>query len=112
MKLAKLPDRVPVKLQVTLAPDLAARLRDYADLYQQTYGAREEPVDLVPFMVEAFLDSDPEFRRVSRTKTGKGDDAEQPATSSRRPAFDDADQVIRELRRPRSPVSPGASSES
>lgn len=81
MKLSKLPDRVPVKLQVTLAPDLAARLRHYADLYAETYGAREEPSDLVPFMLEAFLDSDAEFRRASRTKSGKGDEAEQPSAS-------------------------------
>ena len=36
VKLARLPDRVPVKMQVTLPPDLAARLRDYADLYAET----------------------------------------------------------------------------
>ena len=31
VKLARLPDRVPVKMQITLPPELAARLRDYAD---------------------------------------------------------------------------------
>ena len=59
VKLARLPDRVPVKMQVTLPPDLAARLRDYADLYAETYGAREEPADLVPYM----LDVVPQRRR-------------------------------------------------
>jgi hypothetical protein len=66
MKLAKLPDRTPVKLTTTLMPHLAARLRDYADFYAETYGNREEVADLIPFMLEAFLDGDPDFRRASR----------------------------------------------
>lgn len=66
MKLSKLPDRTPVKLSTTLAPNLAARLRDYADFYAETYSSREEVADLVPFMLEAFLDSDADFKRASR----------------------------------------------
>jgi hypothetical protein len=66
MKLSKLPDRTPVKLSMTLPPNLAARLRDYADFYAETYGTREEVADLVPFMLEAFLDGDTDFRRASR----------------------------------------------
>ncbi len=66
MKLSKLPDRTPVKLTATLTPSLAARLRDYADFYAGTYGTREEVADLVPFMLEAFLDGDADFRRASR----------------------------------------------
>ena len=66
MKLAKLPDRTPIKLTTTLMPNLVARLRDYADFYAETYGTREEVADLVPFMLEAFLDGDAEFRRASR----------------------------------------------
>ena len=62
VKLARLPHRVPVKMQVTLPPDLAARLRDYADLYAETYGVREERAELVPYMLNAFLNSDAEFR--------------------------------------------------
>jgi len=66
MKLAKLPDRTPIKLTITLMPNLAARLRDYAEFYAETYGTREEVADLVPFMLEVFLDGDAEFRRASR----------------------------------------------
>ncbi len=66
MKLSKLPDRTPVKLSTTLSPNLAARLREYADFYAETYGTREEVADLVPFMLEAFLDGDADFRRVRR----------------------------------------------
>jgi hypothetical protein len=71
VKLARLPDRVPVKMQITLPPDLAAHLRDYADLYAETYGLREEPADLVPFMLESFLRGDAGFRKAMREKAGK-----------------------------------------
>jgi hypothetical protein len=80
MKLSKLPDRTPVKLTTTLMPNLAARLRDYADFYAETYGNREEVADLVPFMLEAFLDGDADFRRISRSTRVK--DASNPTSQS------------------------------
>jgi hypothetical protein len=40
---------------MTLTPTLAARLRDYAEFYAETYGTGEEMADLVPFMLEAVL---------------------------------------------------------
>jgi hypothetical protein len=66
VKLSKLPDRTPVKLSTTLTPNLAVRLHSYADFYAKTYGVREEVADLVPFMLESFLDGDADFRRASR----------------------------------------------
>ena len=71
MKLSKLPDRTPIKLSTTLTPTLAARLRDYAEFYAETYGTREEVADLIPFILEAFLDSDSEFKRASRAGGAK-----------------------------------------
>ena len=64
-------------MQVTLPPYLAARLRDYGDLYAETYGVREEPADLVPYMPNAFLNGDAEFsgRRCVR-KPGRRKKAE------------------------------------
>jgi hypothetical protein len=112
LKLSKLPDRVAVKLQVTLAPDLAARLRDYADLYEQTYGVREEPAELVPFMLEAFLSSDPEFRRAGRAKSSVESQVPatpKPAASSREgelgPATEGLRRPIRSLRPQSDPSS-------
>lgn len=67
MKLAKLPDRTPVKLNVVLTPVLAQRLRDYAEFYAATYGNKEEVADLIPFMLKAFLDGDADFRKARRT---------------------------------------------
>lgn len=63
LKLAKLPDRTPVKLAITVTPDLHRALSDYAALYAQTYG-RDEPIaELIPAMLTAFLESDRSFRR-------------------------------------------------
>jgi len=58
IKLAKLPDRIPVKMTVTLPSELVARLRSYADLYAEQYGTREEPTELVPYILDAFLRTD------------------------------------------------------
>ena len=69
MKLAKLPDRTPVKMNIVLAPNLAKRLREYADFYSETYGSREEVTQLIPFMLEAFLDNDSKFCRSARKRT-------------------------------------------
>jgi len=63
LKLAQLPDRNPVKLSISVMPDLHQALADYAALYAQTYG-REEPVsELIPAMLAAFLESDRHFVR-------------------------------------------------
>lgn len=63
LKLAKLPDRTPVKLTITLGADLNQALKDYAGIYQATYGVSEQVVDLIPFMLDAFLQSDKGFAR-------------------------------------------------
>lgn len=84
MKLSKLPDRTPVKLSVTLMPDLAARLRDYADFYAETYGVREEVTDLVPFMLKTFLDGDADFRRANRAGSVKEVPTIEPNSPAKR----------------------------
>ncbi|SCB28295.1 hypothetical protein GA0061099_1004137 [Bradyrhizobium yuanmingense] len=63
MKLAKLPDRTPVKMNVVVMPGLAQRLREYAAFYAETYGSKEEVTELIPFMLEAFLDGDVAFKK-------------------------------------------------
>jgi hypothetical protein len=63
LKLAQLPDRTPVKLGISIMPELHQALGDYAALYAQAYG-REEPVaDLIPAMLSAFLESDRAFSK-------------------------------------------------
>lgn len=68
LKLPKLPDRTPIKLAITITPDLHQLLQDYAALYAAAYG-REEPIaELIPAMLAAFLESDRSFAR-SRTRS-------------------------------------------
>ena len=63
IKLAKLPDRTPVKLAVSLPPDLMASLTDYAAVYNEIYGQSETVVELVPHMLAAFLAGDRGFAK-------------------------------------------------
>ncbi len=61
LKLPQLPDRNPVKLSISVMPDLHQALNDYAALYASSYG-REEPIaELIPAMLSAFLESDRGF---------------------------------------------------
>lgn len=70
MKLDKLPDRTPVKLTASFAPEDHADLTLYADLYAETYGEPAALMDLVPFIVRAFLAGDPAFKRAKKSRTG------------------------------------------
>lgn len=63
LKLAKLPDRTPVKLTIALMPDLHQALIDYAALYAEAYGRGEPVVELIPAMLGAFLEGDRAFAR-------------------------------------------------
>ena len=63
LKLTQLPDRIPVKLTITLNPDLKKALDDYAALYARTYGDEEPVAELVPFMLESFLKADTGFKK-------------------------------------------------
>src|SRR3546814_2048857 len=58
LKLGKLPDRTPVKLAVTLPPDLHQALQAYAGAYEQAYGIAEPLGELIPAMPAAFLESE------------------------------------------------------
>lgn len=75
LKLPKLPDRTPVKLAVTVTPDLHRTLNDYASIYNEHYGQSAPLTELVPHMLASFLASDRGFAkaRESLTKTGKND---------------------------------------
>jgi hypothetical protein len=66
LRIGQLPDRTPVKLTVSVDPDLASALADYAALYAETYGAEEKPETLVPAMLDMFLSSDAGFKRARK----------------------------------------------
>ena len=63
LKLARLPDRTPVKLTIVVSPDLFRALGDYAAIYNETYGQKEPVTELVPHMLGAFLASDRGFAK-------------------------------------------------
>ncbi len=66
LKLAKLPDRTPVKLTISMSPDLAKALEEYARVYAQVHGVPEPVVELVPAMLTVFLESDRGFAKSRR----------------------------------------------
>lgn len=68
LRLPRLPDRSPVKLTITLPPDLHRHLSTYADLYREQYGEAESITELIPFMLRLFLETDKAFVR-ARTRT-------------------------------------------
>jgi len=68
LKLPRIPDRTPVKFTISILPDLHQAIVEYAALYSQTYG-REEPItELIPAMLEAFLESDRVFAARRRNR--------------------------------------------
>ncbi len=67
LKLPKLPERTPVKLTVALSPQLHTDLVRYLDLYRTAYDdTTATAADLIPAMLEFFLDSDRAFRIARR----------------------------------------------
>ena len=73
LKLAQLPDRVPIKVTITVQPELKKALEDYALIYAKSYGAEEQVAELIPYMLDAFLKADVAFRN------GRKELQDQPA---------------------------------
>jgi len=66
LKLGQLPDRNTVKISFTASPELKSALGDYAEIYSRTYGQKEGVADIIPFMLEAFLNADHGFKRARK----------------------------------------------
>lgn len=90
LKLAKLPDRTPVKVTVTLAPDLHRDLCNYAVLYRAEYGDGETVADLIPYMLASFLDGDRAFGKARKTDAPAVADDPPPSKRRGRPKKDGA----------------------
>ena len=63
IRLPRLPDRTPVKLSISILPELHQALADYAAHYARIYGSQEQITDLIPAMLAGFIESDREFQR-------------------------------------------------
>lgn len=91
LKLAKLPDRTPVKITITVSPDLNQALQEYAALYRETYGEAEPVPQLIPYMLESFLESDRSFAKARKEKQLEGGArSESPARQASRRRTPDA----------------------
>jgi hypothetical protein len=84
LRLARLPDRTPVKIGISVAPELHAALAAYADAYQAAYGRAESVAELIPFMLTTFIESDSGFRKARRSLEPVEIDAGKPPKSRRR----------------------------
>jgi len=86
LKLAKLPDRTPVKIAVTVSPQLGAKLNLYVELYNALYSGSDEAVaDLIPYMLESFLEADRNFVKAFKERESKSEPlASQPEFRRRR----------------------------
>jgi len=69
LKLARIPDRTPVKVTISVTPDLNDALAAYADVYRSTYGQAESVTDLIPYMLRSFLDGDRAFLLARRSNS-------------------------------------------
>lgn len=70
LRLSKLPERTPVKVTISVSPELNQALLDYAALYEETYGQAEPVQELIPAMLASFLDGDRLFARRRRAQGG------------------------------------------
>src|SRR5262249_35237974 len=87
LKLAKLPDRTPVKITFKASPDLVQTLNDYCAVYRAIYEQPHETIEeLIPFMLAAFMEADPQFKKARKQALGTDDAAatENSADRNRR----------------------------
>lgn len=68
LRLAKLRDRTPVKLTISVSPELNQTLVDYAKAYEAAYGQTEPVAELIPAILASFLESDRAFARARRSQ--------------------------------------------
>lgn len=85
LKLSKLPDRTPVKITITVSPELNRALLQYAEIYRVTYGQTESVAELIPFMLGAFVDGDRGFAKASKEDGAGAAPLEPPRRRRGRP---------------------------
>jgi hypothetical protein len=68
LKIGRLPDRKPVKITIAVSAALDKKLHSYAEAYRAAYSEDEKVGDLIPYMLDQFLDGDRGFAKSRRTK--------------------------------------------
>lgn len=87
LKLGRLPDRKPVKITIHVSAALDKKLQSYAEAYRAAYGEDEKVSELIPFILDRFLDGDRGFARARKEREPANDgrtSAGPPRTASRR----------------------------
>lgn len=85
LRLAKLPDRTPVRITVTVPAALNQALSQYAEMYRAAYGQSESVPELIPFMLDAFLMSDRGFAKARKDVIAAPPPADRPVRTRRDP---------------------------
>lgn len=66
LKIGPLKDRTPIKLNLSLDPDLYADLQDYAAIHTKAFGKQVSPADIAPSILKMLIDSDTGFKRARK----------------------------------------------
>lgn len=66
LKIGPLPDRTPIKLSLSVDPDLQSDLSDYAAVHARAYGKDVSVAEIIPSMLRALIDSDAGFKRARK----------------------------------------------
>jgi hypothetical protein len=77
LRLARLPDRTPVKITMTVSPELNRLLQDYAAFYAKSYGSEEAVSELCPYMLQTFMEADRGFQKARRGADSTPSEKEQ-----------------------------------
>lgn len=67
LKIGAIPDRTPVKLSLSLSPDVHDALQDYASIHEKEFGQGAQAAELAALMIERFLASDTQFKRARKS---------------------------------------------
>jgi hypothetical protein len=68
-----LPDRKPVKITINVSAALDKKLHSYAEAYRAAYGEEEKVNELIPFILDQFLDGDRGFAKARRERIPASD---------------------------------------
>ena len=85
LKLGRLPDRKPVKITINVSAALDKKLHSYAEAYRAAYGEDEKVNELIPFIIDQFLDGDRGFAKTRREKEPASDGRTSMASSQTGP---------------------------
>lgn len=67
LRLKKIADKTPVKITLSLPPEVHADLLIYAEIYRKEHGSQETQQVLAAQMIATFMQGDTQFRKDKRS---------------------------------------------